>query len=199
MTTDKFLIYDWETLSTKQNSIVLSLGAIIIDSNKTYTEISDFVDGENALYLKFNVSEQREAGRHISKSTLEWWKSQGESAKIVLTPSSKDVSYKIIPTELNKFFKRNDFSGSKFHAYSRGHFDYLILQDICDELKETCPVLFWNSRDIRTFVDVMIGSNRGKVPNFKPKENIVLHNSLHDCINDFFQMQECYKIAYDDN
>lgn len=199
MTTDKFLIYDWETLSTKSNCIVLSLGVIVIDSNKIYRDISDFIEGENALYLKFDIKEQKEAGRHISKDTLEWWKSQGDAAKHVLVPSQKDVSYKVISQKMKELFVKNDLNPKSSHAYSRGHFDYPILQDICEQLKTECPIPFWNSRDIRTFIDVMIGSNRGKIPNWKPKENIVLHNSLHDCINDYFQMEECYKIAYDGN
>jgi hypothetical protein len=190
-TTPKFCIFDFETLSTKQTAIVLSLGMIVIDSSQEYTFEELEAEG---FYVKFDVKEQSEKfNRHVSKDTLEWWKGQGDAARTVLKPSVDDVSIRELPGMINEYLSIHKFDTKNNHAYCRGHFDFPILQDIYENLKTPCPIPFWMSRDLRTYIDTSSGSKHGKVKGFRPNSKTILHNALHDCVNEYFQIVKLHQ------
>lgn len=187
-------IIDFETLSTKQTSVALSLGVLVFDDEETYTWESLKNKG---LYLKFDYKEQIKLGRHVSKDTLEWWKKQGENASNVLKPSNKDVSIFDLDKYLSEYFESVGFNPSKGITYTRGSFDHPILQDLYEEnIKKTCPIPWWKARDTRTLIDTLVMGTSGKVEGWSPHPETVLHNALDDCKNDLLQIQEAYRIAY---
>ena len=190
---NKILFFDFETLSTKSSAIVLSLGMIIVDEDETYTFEQLEKEG---IEIKFDIASQRKLGRHVSSDTIDWWKKQGDNAKRVLAPSKEDKTLEELPQIMHEFFTRHNFDPKKNHAYCRGHFDYPIIQDIFEMIGKECPIPFWNPRDIRTLIDCLTGSKYGKVPNWKPSPETILHNALHDCINDYLQIVRAYEIAY---
>ena len=65
---------DLETLSTRPDATVLTVGAIKFDP---YTE----QEPHNGLYLRLNVDEQSDFGRHVDNGTLEWWARQDEKIR----------------------------------------------------------------------------------------------------------------------
>ena len=60
---------DLETLSTRPDATVLTVGAIKFDP---YTN----EEPHSGLYLRLNVDEQSELDRHVDDNTLEWWSKQ---------------------------------------------------------------------------------------------------------------------------
>jgi hypothetical protein len=71
-------IFDVETLGVESNAVILSAALIHFDPEKRPT-YQDLID--DACFVKFKAKEQGHNGRTISKSTLEWWKTQHEYVK----------------------------------------------------------------------------------------------------------------------
>ena len=82
---------DLETLSTRPDATILTVGAIKFDP---YTN----EEPHSGLYLRLNVDEQSELDRHVDDNTLEWWgkqdaKIRGESCqkrkRCIISPREK--------------------------------------------------------------------------------------------------------------
>jgi hypothetical protein len=65
---------DLETLSTRPDATVLTLGAIKFDP---YTD----AEPHSGLYIRLNVDEQSHLNRHVDEGTLEWWGRQDEKIR----------------------------------------------------------------------------------------------------------------------
>lgn len=196
----KRCILDWETLGVRQDSIVLSVGVLVYDEEETHTWESL---KDKGLYIKFNIEEQKKMGRIVQKSTIDWWKNQAknnkEALKVLKPDARHDTSLKELPKLLNRYFEQEGYNGYKNKLYTRGQFDYLILQSIYeDNLKEKLPIPFWNVRDIRTLIDTLTFGERGKVPGFEVHPETVLHHALDDCKNDLLQIQAAWQFGQDD-
>ena len=61
---------DLETLSTRPNSVILTIGAVKFDP------FGGDIDTKNGLYYRVNVDEQLAMDRHVLESTVEWWGKQ---------------------------------------------------------------------------------------------------------------------------
>lgn len=172
-----YMVFDWERFT----------------SNKPYS-LLELVD--LAQYSKLNIKEQCEVyGAKFTKRDVEWWNSQGDSAKHVLKPSNNDIS---VNDFINKFiaYISNEQIG---YWWSRSNtFDPLILQRwatvvnkfdvICDHLDP------WRVRDTRTFIDAKF--NFPKVNGFVPvadtkywQETFVKHDSRFDIAADILRLQ----------
>ena len=87
---------DLETLSTKPDAVLLTIGAIKFDPFTTDPPYSEF-------YYRANVDEQTAMGRHVEEGTLEWWARQPD--EIVTEALSDDDRHSVtkILKELNKY------------------------------------------------------------------------------------------------
>lgn len=70
---------DIETLSTRQDAVILTLGACVFDPFKVQTpgEISK----NPSFYIHFNVIQQIKAGYYVSAATSDWWHRQSYEAR----------------------------------------------------------------------------------------------------------------------
>lgn len=185
------VIFDFETLHTIPETAILSVGMIIVDTAKDYT-FNELVD--SGIHLKINVQSQLPK-RKIGKDTLDWWKKQGDSASAILEPSSNDIDIKDMIPMLNKFLKDNGYKYHDHLVYSRGsHFDFPILVDIARMCDQKNPLNHWNVRDIRTVIDTLLGTTRGKI-DLKDQTGFVAHNALHDSAMDFMRIKEAIRIV----
>ena len=57
---------DLETLSTRPDATIVTLGAIKFNPHTVE-------EPHTGLYIRFNVDEQSDLGRHVDDGTLEWW------------------------------------------------------------------------------------------------------------------------------
>ncbi len=181
-------IFDVETLGVESNAVILSAALIHFDPEKRPTYQDLIVD---ACFVKFKAKEQANNGRTITKSTLEWWKTQHEYVKKVsLDPSTDDVSARdgiaTLYAYMNKFENAN-----KQTMWARGSLDQLVIDSLCDAL-DLEPITGYNMwRDVRTAVDILYGTTNGYVdvdhPLFKRHE-VIKHHPVHDCALDAMQL-----------
>ena len=69
------VVLDLETLSTRSNAAIVSIGAVAIDN----LEIVD------TFYINVDAKTCKEAGLHIDPLTVEWWSQQDMVARQALT------------------------------------------------------------------------------------------------------------------
>lgn len=171
MSTD--LMIDIETLSTKSNAHILSIGMVWFD--KRYTE-------EPLIEMPIIVCEQSQPSSHIDAATVAWWMQQSDEAKKVFSYSYRLNMEEAVLSVIGQVSKADriwakdpDFDcsilASAVKNYSAVEFDW--------------P--FWKHRSVRTMLDI--------VPEAKniPFEGTA-HNALADANHQAKQMQHVFKI-----
>ena len=122
------VVFDLETLGTHANAVILSVGAVAVDSSKEYKYEELLVNG---FYVTMEVKSQVDAGRKIEKDTLDWWATQGEDAMKVLKPSENDMHWSKLMPAISDWFNSLDINSKDVLVYSRGsHFDFSIMHDL---------------------------------------------------------------------
>lgn len=191
------LIYDFETLSQNQyNCVVVNIAAMNYTEDRFLTnpyEYDELVEMCNTL--KFDVQEQVEKyGRHIQKSTLDWWKKQSKEAQKCLIPSDEDVSI----TELYDFMVKHK-AATVDKIFTRSNtFDPIIVQTLLHDIGMKDPAPWWTIRDTRSFLDgLLYGSDISN--KFIPedvKDKFIGHDSRHDIAMDVYRMQHVVRIVH---
>jgi exodeoxyribonuclease VIII len=69
------VMVDLETMSTRSNASICSIGAVKFEGSKII----------DTFYRTIDLKSCKEAGMHISKSTIEWWSKQNKEALLELT------------------------------------------------------------------------------------------------------------------
>lgn len=185
------VIYDFETLSQNTRDGVVVSFAMLPFSEKRYTT-NPYTYEEllsNCVYIKFDTVEQiQKYGRKVSKSTLEWWQSQGEAARKQLQPSSSDQSI----TTLYKFIATHCDTRQLKKSYSRGNtFDTVFLENIMTDTGSPQPFYWATTRDTRSMIEGMsfgMNLNNAYMPDGLA-EKFIKHNPCHDIAMDVMRMQ----------
>ena len=193
------VVFDFETLATTEDAVVLSLGVAVFKEEWVEDLLGNFTNAtcqkifdkmiKDGLYMKFNVAEQiKTYHRTVSKSTISWWATQGAAANIVMKPSAEDISISEIEPRLKEW--RGDRKKGTF--WSRGIIDSRWLESIVNQsLGNTEDNPFsreipWpNVRDVRTAIDELLQlDGKGKLPKelryLVAFPNFIAHNALHD-------------------
>lgn len=162
------IMVDIESLSTAPNAVILSIGAVKFTFENG---ISD------EFYLNVDPRSCKKRGMHISRSTVDWWKSKPATLKEMMK-----INRQPIDIALNKL---NDFAGpkeaSRYSKKSRllwaqgAVFDFGVLSSayrICD-IEKTWN--YWQEMDSRT-IFTMIGVDNSKLRS----SDTNYHNALSD-------------------
>ena len=163
----KDVMIDMETLSTENNSHILTLGAIrFVRSQKTQklTEMDTF-------YRRISFKSNEDLEMHKSSDTILWWMKQNENVRKEAFGEEGREPLKKVLEDFKKWF-----SGA---SYIWGHgsvFAVTILTAAFKRCKVTVPYKFWNIRDTRTIYDI----HGIKLSKFKTENT---HHALHDCYN----------------
>lgn len=168
------IMIDLETLGTRADAVILSIGAVKFDPG------SERIDAD-AFYASISIDSNTDAGRHISESTLLWWFQQSAEArkvfaepKVVLGAALDDLATWIDHPDYQVWSNGADFDIPMLaHAYSTHGLNV--------------PWKFYNTNCYRTFKKLPFAKNAVKVVN--PTK----HNALADAINQAQQLQEFYK------
>ena len=72
----KHVMIDLETLGTKADSVIISIGAVKFDLD------SEQMD-DNGFYASVSIDSNLERGRKIDEDTLLWWLQQSTDAQAV--------------------------------------------------------------------------------------------------------------------
>jgi len=163
---------DLETLSTRPDAVILSLGAIKFDP---YTNKEPY----DPLYFKVDVDSQTEKGRHVMQETLDWWATQPEHIREDALGESDRISLDDTIKAINKWSVGVDV------FWCQGPlFDYAILQNLYAQMEKPVPWQYWAIRDSRTLFSLFKETEVAKVD---------AHNALADCDYQAKKVQRYYK------
>lgn len=161
---------DIETLGTKADSAVLTIGALKFDP-------FNLVDPTNGIHLYLEVDEQTNAGRSVSEDTLKWWGEQDDAVRADVFREEGRSTVKSALDELAEFVKDTD------GVWAQGPtFDMVILENLYNGFGRKAPWRFNKVRDSRTIFAVF-GDPRGKFD--------LAHNALVDCYHQAKGVQLC--------
>lgn len=179
------LMIDFETLSLKDNAVLLSLGACAFDP----------ATGEIVSTFYAAIDPRTQHGRDISASTVLWWLEQDEAARKKITQAVKntdalDAMLDVETPEANELAENAcipiNHAAMAFIAYveslgqenvecwSNGAVDHTWLQSLMDYTGYKNPIKFWNQRDYRTM--------KALHPDVECTALGQLHNALDDAM-----------------
>lgn len=152
---------DIETLGRRPTSIILSIGAVLLDyeSERITKEMHVNMDPEDCAFYGLTTDEE----------TVRWWKFQSEAAKArTLDPTTRITLSKALDS-LTGFLPKGSFE-----LWVNGpDFDVAILTNAYLATMKKVPWPFWAVRDYRTI--------RETFPHVKaPAKNKAAHDALED-------------------
>lgn len=157
----KSLMIDLETLSTRADGVILSIGAVKFDLERGKIDDSGF-------YTVVSFEDQLD--RHISESTLTWWMNQGDSAKRVFNDSK--TSFRDALLQFSDFV-----DDPNIEVWSCGaDFDIPMMNHAFMTHNIEIPWKFYNSRCFRTYKKLPGAPGCSSPPK-------VAHHALHDAIS----------------
>jgi len=166
---------DLETLDTRPQCTVLSLGAVKFDP---------FSDAEphSELYLKIDIDDQNRLGRTTSDDTIAWWAKQDPKVMDEAFDQNGAVSVEEALKQLTKWIWGCD----KIWGHGYG-FDLTIIEDMYRSIGRSIPYNFWQVMDSRTLFSVLKDGDPRK------QMQTDLHNALADAYYQAKSVQVAYK------
>lgn len=169
---------DLETLSTKPDCVVLSIGAVVFDLNKTY----------ETFYHVLEIQAQIDKGRSIEESTFKWWLSQSKEAQNIFKAEKTNSivgTLNALSMFINKVKDPNVWGNGS-------HFDISILENLYHQYGVKIPWKYNNVMDLRTFKRFL-----GKEEKMIRKGTY--HNALDDALTQAEFVQICLRRHYGHN
>lgn len=162
----KRIMIDLETLSTKSNACILSIGACVFDN--------DYI-GETFYQVVWTLGQNARYGRHVSEQTIEWWKQQSEEARAVF----RDTSAVDLQQALLSFRQWVLEAGDKVEMWGNGaDFDCVILGNAYEAVGIEKPWSYAKNRCYRTLKNVV----KLRPGHGLPERQGTHHNALDDAI-----------------
>ncbi len=164
------IMLDIETMSTKTNAAIVSIGAV------GFNVIKNEVYKENTFYAELNWQDQDfDYDRHIDPDTVAWWEKQSKEARKSLN-GTKDLRESLL--SLSEWVLLNGSQTVKVWANAPS-FDCVIVKSAMDQCGIAHPWKFWNEMDCRT-IQHMFFTARGQL---RADKRHVKHNALDDAID----------------
>lgn len=152
---------DLETLDTRPQCTVLSLGAVKFDPFSN-------AEPHSELYFKISIDDQDRLGRTTSDETIAWWAKQDPKIMEEAFDQTGAVTVEEALVQLNKWAVGLD------EIWAQGYgFDITMLEDMYRSIGKPIPWQFWQVSDARTITKRM-----PKDPRKDMQTN--LHNALAD-------------------
>lgn len=168
------VMLDLETLSTRPEAVILTIGAIKFDP------YSGYIDLDHGLYHRVNVDEQTQLGRHVQEETLNWWGKQDPEVFEEAMGEGNRTDLETMCHDLNRFLVGVE------NIWCQGPcFDIVILENLYRQLVKPTPWQFWQIRDSRT----LFGTHGDP----RDKDRKAAHNALMDCYYQAIGVQQIYK------
>jgi hypothetical protein len=166
------VMVDLETLGTRSNSVILSIGAV-------FFEPKDNTLGRE-FYAQIRLSDSLERGMQVDASTILWWMSQKDDARnAFLNNEERGYALRLVLGEFNEFFCL-DGNRDNIKIWGNGaDFDCALLKDAYELCKLTPPWKYYNTRDLRTIKEFYNASSFSaeEIKRFEP---LTKHNALED-------------------
>lgn len=182
----KNVMLDLETLSTRSNAMIVTIGAIKFSDNVIYPETIDKneIVKLDTFYRRIDLnSYKNDINVHIDDKTIEWWKTLDYPIQFESLYHPDRVSIKQALDEFREWFSNDPY----IKIYGNGSsFDCSILGEMYNQHDMETPWKFWNIRDLRTVMDI------GNIKmNTLPQTN--LHDAICDCYRQIIGYQRSMK------
>lgn len=176
------LMIDFETLSLKENSVLLSLGACVFDP----------ATGETGETFYTAIDPRTQPGRDISASTVLWWLEQDQAARDKLTGAVKAADLLVdADPDSQEWADLAEQAAIPIHhaamafnawvgqfegveCWTNGGVDHTWLNSMFEYSGFKNPIPFWKQRDYRTL--------KALYPDVKAETWGQAHNALDDAI-----------------
>jgi hypothetical protein len=166
------LMLDLETLGTKPDTVILTLGAVKFNPYTTDMPGPGY-------YVRPDVDEQLASGRSYDEDTLTWWNDQDPVVREEALGTEGRISIEQMMADLNRFLVGVD------NIFCQGPvFDISILENIYQQYSKPVPWHYWQIRDSRTIFKMINYDHK--------KNNTGLHNALADSYSQAIGIQEVY-------
>lgn len=172
---------DLETLSTRHDAAILSIGAATFD--RSTGEIGE------QMYAEVEINEAMAHG-HVSGSTLEWWMQQSDKARALFAPPQAKRLLGGSCGALDQLaLLVVKYPGARVWG-NGATFDITILEHAFTKTGLAIPWKFYDVRDMRTIVDAAaaLGFVKRSIP-FQGVE----HNAIDDAIHQARVISACWQ------
>ena len=160
------VMIDIETLSTRPNAVILTIGAIKFDRKGPLKKLEEM----DQFYVRISKESCELSGMIIDEGTVQWWSRQ-----------DKEIQYEALENPVDRLeikdalVKLKEWIGHSTLIWGNGSdFDCTILTEAYKLCNLKPPWSFWNTRDVRTAFDF------GKVHVWDLPDNFK-HHPVHDC------------------
>ena len=155
------VMVDIETLSTRPNAVILTIGAILFNRNNDIKPL----DRYKTYYERITIDSCLDLGMDLDADTQKWWEKQPYKSRYDALINPDRMALKDALQKFSMFF------GSATYMWSNGaSFDPVILTEAYRKCGMDTPWKFWNIRDTRTLYDL----GHYRLP------SICAHNALED-------------------
>jgi hypothetical protein len=169
------LMLDIETLGSRANTVVLSVGAAVFYLQEPYSEatLEESIPPDDRFYAVLDLKPQ--AGRSVDLDAVKFWFQQSDAARLA---QLKDPIHPVTAlAEYEKFCKK--------HKVERGWangatFDHVIMEDLHKHFQKRNPIHFKNQICMRTIRRLCQAYDT--FPDMESIEGLVEHNALDDCL-----------------
>jgi len=179
------VMIDIETLSTKNNACILTIGAVKFNRKDKVVKTIDELTKENkTFYVRITRKSCLLLGMDIDPKTVEWWdtKVSEEVRHEAIYNNENRIDIGKALKELSSFL-----SGTKYF-WSQGSFDYNILENAYNVCNIQLPWEFWRIRDSRTLFDVFNLDLKTLETAKEPS-----HNALNDAYKQVSGLKKCFQ------
>ena len=162
---------DLETLSTKLDTVILTLGGVKFDP---YSK----EEPHSPIYLRIDVDEQLAAGRRCDDHTLRWWLDQDAEIREEAIGEEDRISMLDAMKQFHAWVLHSDT------IWSNGSvFDVMIMENYYAYCAWFHPWEHWRIRDCRTLFNMGVNPNMSKDS---------LHNALADSYEQALAVQHIH-------
>lgn len=167
------IMVDLETLSSKSNAVIVSIGAVPFDPETG-------VDVGRPFYEVLARGDQTGYGRHIDPSTIDWWLQQSEAARAVFKAPATSSPELALGRFSHYVFHLAELAGLKpedAQVWGYGStFDNVVLRSLYQDVGLKAPWSYRCDRCHRTLMSIANGLVE------MPAREGTYHNALDDAI-----------------
>jgi hypothetical protein len=172
------VMIDLETLSTENNAVILTIGAIRFNRN---IPIEKNIEKCNTFYRRITLESCNLLNLHTCDNTKLWWDKQSPEARYEAFDNPNRISIEKALIEMTVWIRGTNY------IWSHGDdFDCVILSNVYKKCGLIVPWKYWNTRDTRTLYDI------AKITTSDLPQNNY-HHALHDCYRQIIGVQNCLK------
>lgn len=169
------VMIDTETMGTGPDGALMSIGAVFFD------EASGQLGAE--FYRNIHLATAVNAGAEMDASTVLWWLSQPDEARLALRMSAEPIGD--VLTALANWLRQHGPGDADLRVWGNSpSFDCVKVERAMTRLGMTVPWRYYNERCYRTV--------RERAPSVELDERQGLHNALEDAK---YQARHLLKIA----